>query len=97
MGNVKANVNPERRGRQKSGHRRGVATASEGENEERSYRCQKHTFPREEFPTVLPTKCDTLRNFTQKLHNLRDMIIVLAVPCTRGGVEEVVAAGDEFE
>jgi len=55
------------------------------------------TFPIEEFVRILPGKRYRLRNLAQKLNDLRNVIVVLAISRSRGGVEEVVAACDEFE
>ena len=55
------------------------------------------TFPVEEFVRVLARKCDGLRNFTKQLDNLRDVVVVFAIPRARCGIEEVIATCDEFE
>lgn len=55
------------------------------------------TFPVKEFTAVFPRKRDAARDLAHQLHDLRDVVIVLAVPRPRGRIEEVVPARDELE
>ena len=42
-------------------------------------------------------KNNSLGNLSHELYDLRDMIVVFAVPRPRSGVEELVASSDELE
>ena len=46
---------------------------------------------------VLARKGDALGELAEELDDLGDVVVVLAVAGARGGIEEVVAASDEFE
>lgn len=51
----------------------------------------------EELRRILARKRDVLRDLAHQLHDLCDVIVVLAVPRTRRGIEEVVTAGNQLE
>ena len=42
-------------------------------------RKKKLTFPRKELPAILPTEGYALRYLAQQLHDLRNMVVVLAI------------------
>lgn len=55
------------------------------------------TFTIEEITAVFPQKSDLFGELAHGLHNLSDVIVVLAVPRSGRGVEEVVTTGEELE
>ena len=55
------------------------------------------TSPVEEVRAILAREREALRELAHELDDLRDVVVVLAVPRAGRGVEEVVAPGDEFE
>ena len=55
------------------------------------------TFAVEEFGAVFAGERDGFGDLAHELDDLRDVVVVFAVPRPRGGVEEVIAACDKFE
>ena len=55
------------------------------------------TPPVKELIAILARQRKRTRKLSHKLNNLRNMVVVLAVPRARRGVEEVVPARDELE
>ena len=51
----------------------------------------------EKLGAVLARKCDAFGDFAHELHDLCDVVVVFAVPGSRGGIEQVVAPRDELE
>ena len=46
---------------------------------------------------MFASKNNNLGNLSHELYDLRDMIVVFAVPRPRSGVEELVASSDELK
>ena len=55
------------------------------------------TFAIEELATVLAGEGYALWNLAHELHDLRDVVVVLAITGASGRVEKVVTTCDEFE
>ena len=58
---------------------------------------RSRTFPVEEIRTVLPRKRYALRELAHQLHDLRYVIIVLAVARARRRVEQIIAASKQLK
>ena len=58
---------------------------------------ERRTSPIEEVGTVLAREREALGELAHELDDLRNVVVVLAVPRARRGVEEVVPARDELE
>ena len=55
------------------------------------------TFPVEEIGAILARECDTLGKLAHQLHNLRYVIVVLAISRAGCGVKQVIAASEQLE
>ena len=67
------------------------------EKEKTKKEVKNFTFPVKEIRAVLPRKRNLLGELAHKLHDLSDMVIVLAVPRSRRRIKQIITTRQKFE